>query len=134
MTTVVPDKVPYGLPLNSASNDEWYYYGNTLFHNHSNTEYYHLESLHDFEVGNKVGLMLLPNGELYLFLDGKKSVKVATGLPVQKSLFGAVDAFCRCSKIKSELLSGELDGVCFVHVHNMSNHHIDVHLSTVLME
>ena len=112
VTTTVPDRVLYGLPDYSASNNEWYYDGNTLFHNLSSTDYSHLPSLHDCEVGNKIGLLLLPNGELHLFLDGKNSAQLATGLPVRESLFGAVDVYGRCTKIKSEILSGELDGVC----------------------
>ena len=112
VTTTVPDVVPDYLFLSGASNSEWYYWGNTLFHNHSRTDYSHLPSLNNFEVGNKIGLLLLPNGELHLFLDGKNSTQLATGLPVHKSLFGAVDVGHRCSKIKSEILSGELDGVC----------------------
>ena len=116
MTTTVPDKPPqelrYSLPIYGASNNEWYYSGNTLYHNHSSTDYSHLPSLDDFKVDNKVGLLLLPNGELHLFLDEKHSAKVATGLPVHKSLFGAVDVYARCTEIKSEVLSGELDGVC----------------------
>ena len=39
-------------------------------------------------------------------------LKVASGLPVNNHLWGAVDVYGNCSKIKSELLSGELDGVC----------------------
>ena len=117
MTTTVPDKVPYSLPTDEddaiiASNNEWYYEGNTLYHNYSSNNYAHLPSLDDFKVGNNVGFLLLPNGELHLFLDGKHSAKVATGLPVHKSLFGAVDVYGICTKIKSEMMSGELDGVC----------------------
>ena len=112
VTTTVPDEVPRLLPLSDASKNEWYYWGDTLYHNHSSANYSYLPSLHDFKVGNKVGLLLLPNGELHLFLDEKNSAKVATGLPVHKSLFGAVDVRDRCTKIKSEILSGELDGVC----------------------
>ena len=112
VTTTVPDEVPSVLPLSGASNNEWYYSGNTLYHNHSSTDYSHLPSLHHFEVGNKIGLLLLPNGELYLFLDGKNSAQLATGLPIHKSLFGTVDVYQRYTKIKSEILSGALDGVC----------------------
>ena len=130
MTTTVPDEVPDSLPTDGASSNEWYYSGNTLYHNHSSTGYSHLQSLHDFKVGNNVGLLLLPNGELHLFLDGKNSTQLATGLAVHKSLFGAVDVRWRSTKIKSEILSGELDGV---HVH-IFNRHMDVHLSTMLME
>ena len=109
VTTTVPDEVPHYLPTDGASNNEWYYFDNTLFHNHSRTNYSHLPSLHHF---NNVGLLVLPNGELHLFLDGKNSARLATGLPVHKSLYGAVDVRWRCSKIKSEIMSGELDSVC----------------------
>ena len=119
VTTTVPDEVPYVLPTDGASTNEWYYcgnrpyyWGNTLYHNHSGTNYSHLPNLDDFEVGNQIGLLLLPNGELHLFLDGMNSAQLATGLPVHKSLFGTVDVYGRCTKIKSEILSGELDGVC----------------------
>ena len=112
VTTTVPDEVSDTLPIYGASNNEWYYCGNTLFHNHSSTNYSHLPSLDNFEVGNKIGLLVLPSGELHLFLDGKNSAQLATGLPSNKPLFGAVDVCYRCIKIKSEILSGELDGVC----------------------
>ena len=128
VTTTVPNVVPYNLPLDAASNNVWYYDGNTLYHNHSSTDYSHLPSLHDFNVVNKVGLLLLPNGELHLILDGKKTTKVATGLPVHKSLFGAVDVYDRCTKIKSEILSGELDGVCLCTPGGC------IQLSTILMD
>ena len=111
VTTTLPDGVPYNLHIDGASNNEWYYRGNTLSHNHSSTKYSHLPSLDDFKPGNKIGLLLLPNGELNLFLDGKNSAQLATGLPVHKSLFGVVDVYGRYSKIKSEILSGKLDGV-----------------------
>ena len=35
-------------------------------------------------------------------------LKVASGLPVNNRLWGAVDMYGKCTKIKSELLSGEL--------------------------
>ena len=133
VTTTVPDVVPYELPTGSASNNEWYYRGNTLFHNHLTTVHSHLPSLHNSNVGNSVGLLVLPNGELHLFLDGKNSAKVASGLPVHKSLYGVVDVRYRCTKIKSEILSGELDDVCLftcTYIH----HHVDVRLSTILMK
>ena len=41
-------------------------------------------------------------------------LKVASGLPVNDHLWGAVDVFANCTKIKSELLSGELDGIAFM--------------------
>ena len=39
-------------------------------------------------------------------------LKVASGLPVNNHLWGAVSVYGKCTKIKSELLSGELNGVC----------------------
>ena len=129
VTTTVCDEVPDYLLFNGAGNNEWYYDGNIFYHNHSSTKYSHLPSLDDLKFGNNVGLLLLPNGELHLFLDGKNSAKVATGLPVHKSLFGAVDVRSRCTKIKSEILSGELDGVCLY----TSNFHVNLYLGTILM-
>ena len=112
VTTAVPDEVPVYLPDYGVSNNVWYYYGNTFYHNHSSTNYSHLPSVYDFQVGNKIGLLVLPNGKLHLFLDGKNSAQIAAGLPVHKSLFGALDVYGPCSMIKSEILSDELDGVC----------------------
>ena len=105
VTTTVPDKVPHYLPLDDASNSDWYYSDNALYHNQT-TVSFHLPSINDFKVGDKIELLLLPNGDLHLFLNGKESAKVATGLP-DKSLFGAVDVRWSCTKIKSEILSGE---------------------------
>ena len=41
-------------------------------------------------------------------------LKVASGLPVNDHLWGEVDVYGSCTKIKSELLSGELDGIAFM--------------------
>lgn len=117
VTTTVPDEVPSS-PIIDASSNEWYYFGNTFYHNYSTTDYSHLPSLRNFKFGNKIGLLLQPNGELHLYLDEKHSAKVATRLPVHKSLFGVVNVYGRCTKIKSEILSGELDGVfVYMYIH-----------------
>ena len=47
-----------------------------------------------------------------IFFNGKFSETIASDLPTGTHLYGAVDMYGPCSKIKSELLSGELDGVC----------------------
>ena len=47
-----------------------------------------------------------------IFFNGKFSETIASGLPTDTHLYGAVDVLGLCCKIKSELLSGELDGVC----------------------
>ena len=126
MTTAVPYKVPDYLPSVDASNHEWIYWGNALYHNQARTDYSHLPSLDDCQVSNEVGLFVTPTGELHLFLDKKHICKLTTQLPVQKALFGAVNVCGRCSKIKSEMLSGELDIVC-IYMHASSNHHLAVH-------
>ena len=41
-------------------------------------------------------------------------LKVASGLPVNYHLWGAVGVCGKCTKIRSELLSGELDGIAFM--------------------
>lgn len=112
MTTVVPDEVPYKLPLTDISNHEWTYSSKSLFHNQSSIAYHSLPSLNECKDGDKVGLLITNNGQLHLFLDGEHVAELATGLPVLKLLYGAVDVFGRCCKIKSEILSGELGGVC----------------------
>ena len=112
MTTTLPDKVPYILSVDTASDQEWYYWGNTFYHDYVCTDYFHLPSLHESKVGNKVGILITANEQLHLFLNGKNAAELATGLPVHKSLFGVIHVFGRCSKIKSEILSGTLYGVC----------------------
>ena len=46
-----------------------------------------------------------------IFFNGKFAETIASDLPTDTHLYGAVDVCYHCSKIKSELLSGELDGV-----------------------
>ena len=103
MTTTLPDTVPHGLPTGDSSSHEWCYNGYTLYHNQSCTDYPPLPSVHY----SKVGLLISTNGQLHLFLDGQHAAKLAIGLPIHKFLFGAVDVYGRCTKIKSEILSGE---------------------------
>ena len=58
-----------------------------------------------------IGLLISSDTKLHVYLDGHHLTTVS-GLPVDSHLWGAVDVFGHCTKIKSELLSGELDGVC----------------------
>ena len=103
--------MPYVISVDTASDQEWYYWGNTFYHDHVCTDYYHLPSLHESKIGNKVGILITANGQLHLFLNGKNAATLATGLPVHKSLFGVIHVFDTCSKIKSEILSGKLYSV-----------------------
>ena len=114
MTTTLPDAVPSSLPDTSAGPHEWNYYGRSLYHNKQRREFPDLPSLHDLTRGQTVGLLVTTNGQLHLFLDGRHRKEIATGLPVDTPLWGAADVFGRCTKIKSEILSGESGGVDYV--------------------
>ena len=112
VTTTLPDSVPYELPLSRAGGHEWNYCNTSLFHNGSYSEFPHLPSLDNLTTNQSVGLLVTTNGQLHLYLDGRHVQEVATGLPVTTPLWGAVDVFGNCTKIKSEILSGELECVC----------------------
>ena len=124
VTSARPERVPYSLhPSYSgykASSNDWLYCGNHLLHNRTSTAFLHLPSLdNDPPVGFSVGLLIDNTGALHIFFNGKSSERLATGLPIHKRLWGVVDVFDTCSKIKSEMLSGKLDGVsvCFKYMH-----------------
>ena len=127
VTTSLPDRVPGALPLNDAGPHEWYYFGQSLWHNGSFTKFPHLPSLRELSTHQTVGLLISTNGQLHVYIDGRHSECIASGLPVNKPLFGAVDVYGDCTKIKSEFLSGELDGV-YIHVY------IPVHASKLLIQ
>ena len=116
VTTTLPDRVPHELPLTSAGPHEWYYSGQSLCHDGSYTKFPHLPSLRELSTHQTVGLLISTNGQLHVYIDGRHSECIASGLPVNKPLFGAVDVCFECTKIKSEFLSGELDGV-YIHVY-----------------
>ena len=113
VTATLPDQVPlYLLPLSEAGSDEWYYLGQSLYHNRKRTDFPHLPSLDDLRTGERVAIQILDTGKMNIFLNGKFAETIASDLPTDTHLYGAVDVRSRCCKIKSELLSGELDGVC----------------------
>ena len=113
MTATLPDQVPgYLPPPGGAGSDEWYYREQSLYHNRKRTHFHHLPSTHDLKTGERVAIQILDTGKMNIFLNGKFAETIASDLPTDTHLYGAVDVCLRCSKIKSELLSGELDGVC----------------------
>ena len=116
VTTTLPDRVPYDLPLSGAGPHKWYYSGQSLLHDGSSTNFPHLPSLYELSTHQTVGLLISTNGQLHVYIDGRHSECIASGVPVNKPLFGAVDVRSNCTKIKSEFLSGELDGV-YIHVY-----------------
>ena len=112
VTTSIPDKVPQWLPVIETSHDAWNYDGRSLYHNGSETEFPDLAYLHDLFTGQSVGLLITTRGDLYLYFSGCHAKHIAAGLPVDKPLWGAVDALSSCTGVESEILSGgDLDGV-----------------------
>ena len=109
VTATLPHSVPRYLLTTGAGSDEWCYYDNSLYHNQSYTEFSNIPSLLNLSIHDNVGVQISTNGQLHLFINGKHMDCVATDLPVHKPLWGAVDVFGNCTKIKSEMLSGELD-------------------------
>ena len=92
VTSARPYEVPHYL-ISGVSTKKWLY------------DCEHLSS------GETVGFLVTTSGELYQYFNGQSGQRVATGLPVSGSLWGVADVFGNCSKIKSEMLSGKLDGV-----------------------
>ena len=112
VTATLPDRVPRYLPLGEAGSDEWYYRGQSLYHNRKQTDFPHLPSTRGLRTGERVGIQISDTGKMNIFFNGKFAETIASDLPTDTHLYGAVDVWGDCSKIKSELLSGELDGVC----------------------
>ena len=112
MTTTLPDNVPSILYGSDAGPDQWYYIGQSLWYNRKITKFPDLPSLNELRTQQRVGIQITENGELNIFIDRNFMKTVATGLPVHQAIFGVVDVYNKCTKIKSEILSGELDGVC----------------------
>ena len=109
MTATLPNEVPDLLPWRSSGRHEWNYIGPSLWHNGTEIST-GLPNPFDLKPHQTVGLLLTTDRELHVYHDGRHTKKVATDLLV--NLWGAVNVYGNCSKIKSELLSGELDGVC----------------------
>ena len=113
MTTTLPDNVPFHLYGFDAGPNQWYYFHQSLYHNRKETTFPDLPSLNELSTQQHVGIQITENGELNIvFIDGNYMKTVATGLPVHQAIFGVVDVRYNCTKIKSKILSGELDGVC----------------------
>ena len=114
MTTTLPDTVPGYLPHRGAGPHEWNYRGRTLYHNKQRRDFPDLPSLSDLTRGQTVGLLVTTNGQLHLFLNGRHHKEIATGLPVDTPLWGVANVWGKCTKIMSEILSGESGGVDYV--------------------
>ena len=111
MTATLPNVVPNLLPWSVSGSHEWSYTDTLLWHNGRKIST-GLPDLDNLKRHQTVGLLLTSDGQLHVYHNGRHTKKVATNLPVNHHLWGAVDVCYNCTKIKSELLSGELDGVC----------------------
>ena len=111
VTTTLPNVVPHVLLGGGAGPHEWNYKWSSLWHNGKqiSTDLPHLDFL---KFHQTVGLLLTADGQLHVYHDGQHTKKVTTDLPANHHLWGTVDVYGDCTKIKSELLSGELDCVC----------------------
>ena len=124
LTTELPNDVPHHLSgtCSSASSHEWVYFGNYICYKKQRSDFPDLPSLNDLTPGNSVGLLVTPNGQLDLFLDGEYRCEIANGLPVDTPLWGVADVYGPCAKIKSEILSGESSDVSHCYLHSAQLH------------
>ena len=109
MTATLPDEVPSYLFGGNTGPQDWVYAAGFIYNN-GNTCSPKLPNIRTLNANQTIGLLISSDGGLNFYVDGHHLTTVS-GLPVDSHLWGAVDVCGRCTKIKSELLSGELDGV-----------------------
>ena len=107
MTTKVQQKVPSTLPLGETGTDEFYFCGQSLYHNRKHYGPFNFPSLDNLSNGQSIGLQISERGQLNLFVDGKFVDTMASGLPIYTPFYGVVDVNGNCFKVKSETLCGE---------------------------
>ena len=107
VTTTLPGTVPHNLSHSIVGPHEWNYWSRALHHNKQKREFPDLPNLSDLTPGQTVGLLVTSNGQLHLYLNGRHRKEIASGLPVNTPLWGAASVYGRCTKVKSEILSGE---------------------------
>ena len=110
MIATLPDKVPSDLRGRETGPQDWVYSYKSIWNNGENCSP-ELPDTFTLNTNQTIGLLISSDTKLHVYLDGRH-VTTVSGLPVDSHLWGAVDVYGDCTKIKSELLSGELDGVC----------------------
>ena len=110
MTATLPDKVPSDLNVWKTGPQDWHY-GSKRIWNNGKTCSPKLPDIDNLNTNQTIGLLISSDTKLHVYLDGRH-ITTVSGLPVDSHLWGAVSVYGDCTKIKSELLSGELDGVC----------------------
>ena len=111
LTTKLPSVVLPEVPINDVGPHEWNCCGAVIYHSKQFNSSEHFPTLDDLTRGQSVGLLVTPNGQLHLFLNGEHRCEIATGLPVDTPLWGVAGIRGKCTKIKSEIMSGESSGV-----------------------
>lgn len=94
-------------PLDSSP-CHWLLWGASIRHKKKRRRFHDLTVL---QVGQTVGCLVTQTGELHFFVDGSHVGCGWSGLPVDKPLWGIVDVYGKCSKIKADILS---DGMYIV--------------------
>ena len=102
VTASLPHEVP---PSLKSTAHNWIYRGTSLWHDRQVVSDA-LPKISDLNTGQSVGLQLTLDGQLHIYINGRYRECGASGLPVHKPLWGALNVFARCIKIKSELLDG----------------------------
>ena len=109
MTATLPDEVPYTFTEGNIGPQDWVYGSKWIWNNGKKCSP-ELPNTFTLNTNQTIGLLISSDTKLHVYLDGHH-ITTVSGLPVDSHLWGAVDVFGNCTKIKSELLSGELDGV-----------------------
>ena len=111
MTATLPDEVPSYLIWGSTGPQDWVYGGSWIWNNGKKCSPALPNNINHLNTNQMIGLLISSDGRLHIYLDGRH-ITTLSGLPVDGHLWGAVSVYGDCTKIKSELLSGELDSVC----------------------
>lgn len=80
----------------------WLLWGSSIRHKKKRKRFHDLTLLRE---GQTVGCLVTQTGELHYFVDGKHVGRGWSGLPVDKPLWGIIDVYGKCSKIKAHILS-----------------------------
>jgi hypothetical protein len=111
-------------PLNWAGPQDWNFWGKVLYHDGTSTGFTRLPSLHALTKDQSVGLLISKEGQLHMYRNDNYAEEIATGLPIDQPLWGTIAVYGKCTMIKSEMLSGELnDNMSLQYVSKISCHY-----------
>ena len=107
MTATLPDEVPSDIHGWYTGPQDWYYMWVRIWNNGKKCTP-ELPNINNINTNQTIGLLISNDTKLHIYLDGHH-ITTVSGLPVDSHLWGAVDVCGNCTKIKSELLSGEFE-------------------------